>query len=402
MFNRVAVKKQCPRIRHRRLMTRISSLSALGCLLCFVNEAAQATPLEMPSPLTFHAGPLGTLNVQGVASGYGIWQDNKFAGSGNPGNKSASADISNGQVIIQKNTGLVQFYLQAGAYNVMSLGSNFVSTGTFTQNTFGALPVGYLEIAPTGNFNVQIGKLPTLIGAEYTFSYQNWNIERGLLWGQENAVNKGIQANYTMGPVTASLSWNDGFYSDRFNWVTGALTWAINKENSVFFQAGGNMGHTNFAYSSIATTPLQNNESIYDLGYTYTGANLVVTPYVQYTSVPASAIQALGVGTRKTSTLGAAILADYSLTDKISVAGRVEYISNSGSPTDGAANLTGFGPGSHAWSLTVTPTYQDGGFFARAELSYVTASMQSGTGFSGSNGLAKNQLRGVVETGFMF
>ncbi|MFA5733057.1 MAG: outer membrane beta-barrel protein, partial [Acidithiobacillus sp.] len=52
--------------------------------------------------------------------------------------------------------------------------------------------------------------------------------------------------------------------------------------------------------------------------------------------------------------------------------------------------------------LTVTPTYQDGGFFARAELSYVTASMQSGTGFSGSNGLAKNQLRGMVETGFMF
>uniref|UniRef100_E6QEQ3 Porin n=1 Tax=mine drainage metagenome TaxID=410659 RepID=E6QEQ3_9ZZZZ len=361
-----------------------------------------ASPLALPSPLTFQAGPLGTLNVQGVASGYAVWQDNKFAGSGNPGNKSASADISNGQVIIQKNSGLVQFYLQAGAYNVMSLGSNFVSTGTFTQNTFGALPVGYLEIAPTDNFNVQIGKLPTLIGAEYTFSYQNWNIERGLLWGQENAVNKGIQANYTMGPVTASVSWNDGFYSNRFNWMTGMLTWAINKQNSVFFQGGGNLGQTDYAYSSIATTPLQNNESIFDVGYTYTGANLVVTPYVQYTSVPASAIQALGAGTRKTSTLGAAILADYSLTDKISVAGRVEYISNSGSPTDGAANLTGFGPGSHAWSLTVTPTYQDGGFFARAELSYVTASMQSGTGFSGSNSLAQNQLRGMVETGFMF
>ena len=150
------------------------------------------------------------------------------------------------------------------------------------------------------------------------------------------------------------------------------------------------------------TTPLQNNESIYDLGYTHTGANLVVTPYVQYTSVPASAIQALGAGTRKTSTFGAAILADYSLTDKISVAGRVEYISNSGTATDGAANLTGFGPGSHAWSLTVTPTYQDGGFFARAELSYVTASMQSGIGFAGTSGLAQNQLRGMVETGFMF
>jgi len=398
MFNRVAVKKQCPRIGHRRSMTRISALSVLGCLLCFFNGVAQAAPLALSSPLTFKAGPLGTLNVQGVASGYGVWQDNKYA----------SADISNGMVIIQKNTGLVQFYLQAGAYNVMSLGSNFVSTGTFTQNTFGALPVGYLEIAPTDNFNVQIGKLPTLIGAEYTFSFQNWNIERGLLWGQENAVNKGIQANYTMGPVTAALSWNDGFYSNRFNWVTGALTWSINKENSVFFQAGGNMGHTNFAYSSIATTPLQNNESIYDLGYTYTGENLVVTPYVQYTSVPASAMTLAGYNGSQ-STIGAAILADYSLTDKISVAGRVEYISNSGTAIDGAASLTGFGPGSHAWSLTVTPTYQDGGFFARAELSYVTASSPAGYGFSGQNidpntgsALGGTQLRGMVETGFMF
>jgi hypothetical protein len=385
---------------------KIISLAMLAALPMMIGTS-HASPLALPSPLTFEAGPLGKLNVQGVASGYGVWQDNKFApttsGPANtPATKSASADISNGMVIIQKNTGLVQFYLQAGAYNVMTLGSNYFSTGTFTQNTFGALPVGYVEIAPTDNFNIQIGKLYTLIGAEYTYSYQNWNIERGLLWGQENAVNKGIQANYTAGPVTASVSWNDGFYSNRFNWVTGMLTWAINKQNSVFFQGGGNLGQTDYAYSSIATTPLQNNESIFDVGYTYSGSNLSVTPYVQYTSVPASAIQALGAGTRKTSTLGAAILADYSLTDKISVAGRVEYISNSGTATDGAANLTGFGAGSHAWSLTVTPTYQDGGFFARAELSYVAASMPSNTGFSGTNGLAQTQLRGMIETGFMF
>ena len=222
---------------------KIISLAMLAALPMMIGTS-HASPLALPSPLTFEAGPLGKLNVQGVASGYGVWQDNKFAGSGNPGNKYASADISNGMVIIQKNTGLVQFYLQAGAYNVMSLGSNFVSTGTFTQNTFGALPVGYVEIAPTDNFNIQIGKLFTLLGAEYTYSYQNWNIERGLLWGQENAVNKGIQANYTAGPVTASVSLNDGFYSNRFNWVTGMLTWAINKQNSVFFQGGGNLGQT--------------------------------------------------------------------------------------------------------------------------------------------------------------
>ncbi|MHB8211275.1 MAG: porin, partial [Acidithiobacillus sp.] len=90
---------------------KIISLAMLAALPMMI-ETGHASPLALPSPLTFNAGPLGTLNVQGVASGYGVWQDNKFAGSGNPGNKSASADISNGMVIIQKNTGLVQFYLQ--------------------------------------------------------------------------------------------------------------------------------------------------------------------------------------------------------------------------------------------------------------------------------------------------
>ncbi|MBE7566216.1 outer membrane beta-barrel protein [Acidithiobacillus thiooxidans] len=368
----------------------------------FAMDNAEADPLALPSPLTFNAGPLGTLNVQGVASGYGVWQDNKFPSSSNPGSKSASADISNGMVMISKNSGLVQFAVQAGAYNVMTLGANYASTGTFTQDTFGALPTGYIEIAPNDHFNVQIGKLFTLIGAEYTFSYQNWNIARGLLWGQENAVNKGIQLNYSAGPITAAVSWNDGFYSNRFNWMSGMVSWALDKQNTLFVQGGGNLGHTDYAYSSIATTPLQNNEAIVDAGYTYSGGNLVVTPYMQYTSVPASAIQALGAGSKTTSTLGGAILANYSLTDKISLAGRVEYISNSGSATDGSANLTGFGAGSHAWSLTATPTYQDGGFFARAELSYVKASMASGTGFAGTSGLAKSQIRGMVETGFMF
>jgi len=31
-------------------------------------------------------------------------------------------------------------------------------------------------------------KLPTLIGAEYTFTFENMNIERGLLWNQEKRL----------------------------------------------------------------------------------------------------------------------------------------------------------------------------------------------------------------------
>ncbi|MCE5361391.1 MAG: outer membrane beta-barrel protein, partial [Acidithiobacillus sp.] len=162
------------------------------------------------------------------------------------------------------------------------------------------------------------------------------------------------------------------------------------------------LGHTYFVSAPLATAASQNNEQIYDIGYTRTGEKLALTSYVQYSHVPASAILALNAGTKATSTIGAAVLADYSFTDTVSLAGRVEYISNSGNSSDGSANLTGFGPGSHAWSLTVTPTYQKGGFFARGELAYVTASMAAGTGIFGQSGLNQSQVRGMLETGFMF
>ncbi len=72
-----------------------------------------------------------------------------------------------------------------------------------------------------GNFNVEIGALPTLIGDEYTFTFENMNIERGLLWNQEPAVSRGIQLNDTYKKLTLSFSWNDGFYSNRYTSLVG-------------------------------------------------------------------------------------------------------------------------------------------------------------------------------------
>ena len=79
------------------------------------------------------------------------------------------------------------------------------------------------------------------------------NVERGLLWNQEPAVSRGLQANYTLGPVAFALSFNDGYYSDVFNWISGSATWTINSSNTLEFAGAGNLGQT-----SIATyaTPL--------------------------------------------------------------------------------------------------------------------------------------------------
>ena len=68
-----------------------------------------------------------------------------------------------------------------------SLGSAFISTETAISDLYGPVPSAYVKLVPGKNTNILIGMLPTLVGAEYTFSFQNMNIERGLLWNQENA-----------------------------------------------------------------------------------------------------------------------------------------------------------------------------------------------------------------------
>lgn len=352
---------------------------------------AMVGPLSTASPTTFDAGPLGTLDVTGTLSGFGDWQ-----GHPSPGDNAARADVSNGQIFVQKTSGLVQYYLQAGVYNIPALGTPFLSTQKTVGDFFGPLPVGYLKLAPKGNFSFLIGELPTLIGAEDTFTFENLNIERGLLWNQENAVNRGIQANYGKGKISGSLAWNDGFYSNRYNWVTGEVTDAFNAANSLEFVGGGNLGVT--GYSSVATPLYQNNSDIYDLIYTHTAKRWMIQPYFQYTRAPKDTRIRVG---RSSATIGGAILGSYTITPHVSLAGRVEYLGSSGNATDGAVNLL-YGPGSDAWSITATPTYQDKAFFARGEFSFIRAGNAVPGDALGPLGGNATQARGLIETGLMF
>ena len=80
---------------------------------------------------------------------------------------------------------------------------------------------------------------------------------------------------------------------------------------------------------------------------------------------------------------------------------RFEYISSTGNLANGAPNLL-YGPGSNAWSITLTPTYQYKIFFARAEFSYVGAnSTTPGLAF-GRTGTNTTQTRFLFETGVLF
>jgi len=311
-----------------------------------------------------------------------------------PGDDTTHSALSNGQVWIQKTDGWFQFYLQAGAYNILSLGVPFVATDKTLSNLYGPLPVGFVKLTPGKNTSILIGALPTLIGAEYTFSFENMNIQRGLLWNQENAVNRGIQVNQTLGKFTASLSWNDGFYSNRYSWLSGSLNY-VNGPHSVAFSAMGNLGQT--AYQTPAT-PVQNNGSMYAIVYTYAKNGWIIQPYFQYTNVPTNP----NVGVVKgASTRGGAVLVSHTFKHGFSLAGREEYISSTGSVGEQSINLI-FGPGSSGWSATLTPTFQYQRFFCRGDLSWVRASNYTPGSVFGPAGMNNNQERAVAEIGFLF
>jgi hypothetical protein len=346
-------------------------------------------PLQAASPIEFDAGPLGTLDLDGIVSGMGLVQGNHVAGD-----DVAQAALSNGQVWIQKTTGWWQFYVQAGAYNILALGTPFLPTDKAVSDLYGPVPVAFVKLVPGKNTSILVGALPTLMGAEYTFDFENMNIERGLLWDQENAVNRGIQLNQTMGKFTASISWNDGYYSNRYSWLSGSLTYSKGP-HSLSFVGMGNLGQT---VRQTLATPVQNNGSMYALIYTHTKGNWIVQPYYQYSSVPTN--PSVGVQHGAT-TNGGAILLSRTFKHDFSLASRGEYIGSSGNLAQNSVNLM-YGPGSSAWSITLTPTFQRGRFFTRGDLSFVRAnSITPGDAF-GTSGTDRNQSRGVIEIGFLF
>lgn len=385
-----------------------AAIAAIGVALASSPIVAMADPLAQPSmgatlsgnpsPINLEAGPFGKVYVSGVASGLGMVQSDPV-----PGDRTDQADLSNAQVFIQTTSGPVQFFLDVGAYSMPALGTPYVHATTFTANTYSAVPMAYVKLQPTSEFSIQIGKLPSLIGAESSFTFQNINIERGLLWNQEPVFSDGVQVNFAKGPVTVSVSYNDGFYSNRYNWLSGSFAYTISPKDTVTISGGSAL--SKYDRATFATPLFQNNSGILDLIWTHTQGPWMITPYFQYTH--ATSVETFGVTFAGADTYSGAILAKYSFNAHWSLAGRVEYLATSSASCpleseDCAQTNLLYGPGSKAVSVTLTPTYQKGIFFARAEASYVGVTSGTPGAEFGRDGAAGSQFRGLIETGFIF
>ena len=370
-----------------------------------VSAPAMAPPLTLnPNPFSLDAGPLGKIYVSGQLTGLGLVQSdtvpNPLPGAGNA---DSLGDLSNAMVTIQKIDGPLQFVIQAGAYSFPTLGTPYIRPSKNIDAFYGAVPVAYGKVVLSPNLSIQAGSMPTLIGSEYAFTYQNTNIERGLLWNQEPVISKGIQVNYANGPLSVSASINDGFDSDHYNWFSGLAAYVIDEHNTIAVNGGFNFSHT--LTNKFRAPNTQNNSGILDIAYTYTNGPLVISPYFQYTTVYGDARTGVQRGAQ---TYSGAVLAKYSFTPEISLGGRYEYISTSSDacrPIDGpfcAPTSLLYGPDSDAWTVTVTPTWQKGVVFARAEFSYVRIeNLTPGFGF-GAAFNARDQVRGLLEVGVLF
>jgi hypothetical protein len=348
-------------------------------------------PLQWLPPATFDAGPFGKLSVNGIVTGFSQFQNNSV-----PGDDKAQATLSNGQVFIQKADGKYQWYVQAGVYTMPTLSVPFVNAQTIVSNFYGPVPVAFLKLPVGKTTSFQIGSLPTLMGAESTFTYQNFNIERGIVWNQENAINRGIQVNQAIGKyLSASFSWNDGYYSNRYSFLSGSATYTRG-HHTLVYDGMGNLGQTVF---QAAATPIQNNGAMHAVIYTYTKGAWIISPYFQYGTYAKNA--KVGIA-KSTSATGGAINASYAFKSGFSIPVRFEYLTSSGSATDGSLNLLGFGAGSSGLTFTATPTYQKGGMYVRGDLGFVDARNFTPGAVFGSSGTSSNQFRGVLEFGFIF
>ena len=348
----------------------------------------------------FNTEVAGSWQFNAALTGLGAIQSN--AATGDPRNY---GDISNAQAIVAKPTGLVQAFAVVGYYAIPDLSTSYLRAASQTKRTWGALPVAYASIVPDNNWSLSVGKLFALGGAEGTFSYENTNIQRGLLWGQTNSISQGVQLNYQNDDWATTLAWTDGADSGKFNWLAVSATYKASTKTAITAVWNGALSGN--STDNLKTPLLQNNSQITNLLFAYKGDRFGLTPYLQYTVIPAKpAIGIYGIS----STQGIGLLTTYRFTSLIdgqlpkknlTLPIRFEYLNTQGNSGTTPNNLL-YGPNSSAWSATLTPTLQNGSFFARLEGSYVRALRYIEGNAFGYQGAATGQARLMLEAGILY
>jgi hypothetical protein len=362
-------------------------------------HAAQA--MSGPTAIQIDGGPLGALQLSGGVDGYAYYDNPVRSGQDN------GANIANGLVELQKTDGILQFTIEIGSNGgAIGLGSAVGKLSQTSINTFstGPLYAGYLTVAPTGlPITISAGQLGSLEGYESGVDWNNPSQIVTDIFEVQNSQARGVEANYTAGPLSATLEFGDGWDDGVFNFVQALVTYTIDSSNVANVYYAGNLGRTGLNAITYGNTPeyvygpnYKNSQMIGGF-YSYTVGSLNLVPEAQY--VYAKSDAALGLY-KSSANFGAALFGDYSFgTSPYSVGGWVEYADSTG------PDFWFVGPQSELVGFAVSPTWQYKDLFARANLgaAYLLNNKSGGASYGyGSKGNDKLSEDVTLEAGLLF
>jgi hypothetical protein len=371
-------------------------------------HAAQA--MSGPTAITIDGGPLGSLSVSGGADGYGYYlSQTNDAGNLPFSNKSNGAYLANALIEVQKTTGPLQFTIEVGANGgAVTLGTAPSQTSINTFST-GPLYAGYVTVAPEGMpFTISAGQIGSLMGYEAGVDWFNANQLTTEIFYVQNSQSRGVSGTLTEGPVTATVTFGDGYDNGVWNYIQSLVSYTINSNNVLNLYAAGNLGTTGPNARSYADdSPVYANSNVFGAFYSFTAGNLNLVPEVQYQYTKARAI--LGMS-KPASNLGAAVFADYSFANTpYSIGAWAEYwTSHSAASTDASPNNFAWfiGPDSEGIGASVTPTWQYKDLFARFDAGYIYllhhVDANGVTYGYGNNGSGQGMFTGTLEAGLLF
>ncbi len=368
-----------------------------------------AHAMSGPTAINIDGGPFGQLSVSGGFDGYAYGTTGtgtrSVIGGGEHGNN-VGAEVGSALIELQKTTGELQFTIEVGSNGgTTTLGAAHPTQTSVNVFSTGPLYAGYLTVAPSAvpGLTISAGQIGSLEGYESAIDWNNANQLTTDIFYVQNSQNRGIEVAYTIGPISATVSFGDGYDTGVWNFVQALGTYTIDSDNAVSVYYAGNEGRTGLnavTYNSThvsAYGPFYVNSQMLGGYYSYTMGNLNLVPEVQY--IYAKADQQVGIP-KFTSNLGAALFCDYSF-DKTpySVGAWVEY-------EDSIGDAPWFiGPRSEAVGISVTPTWQYKDLFARADvggmllLHHSTDGMKYGYGDSGTG---RAIFTGTLEAGLLF
>ena len=376
--------------------------------------APAAWAFNPPSPIKIDGGPLGDLQLSGGADGYAyaLTGANSSGGGGLLGfDRSAGVEFMNGLIELQKSDGLIQGTIEVGSTNNFVLGAAPKSTSVTTFST-GPVYAAYLTLAPSPNFSFSAGHLASLEGYESGVDWNNFNVLTTDIFSVENSQSTGVEATATLGPISGTIEFGDGFDTQDWNYLQLSAIYTVNSNNvltlfgSTNIDRTGKLAHfygsatTPYNASFVGTGEFSNagfaNSSMVGGYYSWTMGNLNVVPEVQYTW--AKKDTSLGL-MDNSSNLGAAVFANYQFgKSPYSLGGFIEYFASSG-------GYNWFlNPGAKGVGISITPTWQGKYLFVRGDIGLLhLTTIGAGPGYGrGVTPTGRDQATFLIETGILF